>query len=136
MPPSSSLAGYSLVELELKTGRTHQIRVHLTHRGYPIVGDDMYGGQSLFWNESAEKIVAEDRTPGSESRGTQTPLMTRVALHAATISFKHPADGRPMAFTAPLPPDLAATLAALGRMDNLSPDLTPPGATVRLVPET
>ena len=129
--------GYSLVELELKSGRTHQIRVHLTHRGFPIAGDDMYGGRALVWDLKANSVSsAVDRTPGWESRATQSPLIGRVALHAATLAFKHPADGRPMAFSAPLPSDLLRTLDALREMDKLSVALTPPGATVNIPPRT
>ncbi len=134
-----AVKGYSLVELELKSGRTHQIRVHLTHRGFPITGDDMYGGRDLWWDEKNHRVSEEeDRTPGSESRATQSrcALMGRVALHAATLSFKHPADGRPMSFNAPLPPDLAATLEAMRNMDKLSVALTPPGATVSIPART
>lgn len=128
--------GYSLVELELKSGRTHQIRVHLTHRGYPITGDDMYGGRPLTWIEKEQRVSSDvDRTPGSESRATPY-LIGRVALHAATLSFKHPADGRQMSFQAPLPEDLASALAALRAMDKLSVVLSPPGATVSIPPRT
>jgi len=72
----------TLVELELKTGRTHQIRVHLTHLGYPIVGDDMYAGRPYVTPEGATLI--------------DTP-----ALHAALLAFEHPITGEPMVFTAP-----------------------------------
>ncbi len=111
LQPLPSEQAISVVEVELKTGRTHQIRVHLSHRGFPIVADDMYTG----------KLAAG---------------MTRVALHAATLQFKHPSDGRPMAFQASLPADMAAALATLANMDNLSTVQTPPGSTVRLEGET
>lgn len=101
----------SLLELELKTGRTHQIRVHLSNRGFPIVADDMYTGKPLAG-------------------------MARVALHAATLQFKHPIDGRPLAFQAPLPADMAGAIATLASMDNLSTVQTPPGATVHLDGQT
>jgi 23S rRNA pseudouridine1911/1915/1917 synthase len=136
-PGDARDTGFSLVELELKSGRTHQIRVHLTHRGYPIAGDDMYGGKPLAWDEKEQRVTSDiDRTPGAEMKSTQIPLMGRVALHAATLAFKHPADGRPMSFTAPLPTDLASTLDALRRMDKLSVALTPPGATVSIPDRT
>ncbi len=79
--------GYSLVELELRTGRTHQIRVHLSHRGYPIVGDDMYGGR-----HSVERDFG-----GTNDR----PAMMRQALHAAYLGIRHPISNDPMTFTAP-----------------------------------
>lgn len=71
--------GYSLVELELKTGRTHQIRVHLSHLGHPIVGDDMYGGREFVLPDGA---------------GIVRPM-----LHAALLSFAHPVRGEAMVFT-------------------------------------
>lgn len=82
----------SLVEVELKTGRTHQIRVHLMHRGYPLVADDLYGGRPLALH-TGERI-------------------DRVALHAARLSFRHPITHAPMTFTAHFPPDLRAFLSA------------------------
>lgn len=85
---------YSLVELELKTGRTHQIRVHLSHLGWPIVGDDMYGGKPL---------VAHDGTI----------LIARQALHAGLLAFTHPVSDRQLEFRAPLPPDLRTAVAHL-----------------------
>ncbi|MHC4447550.1 MAG: RluA family pseudouridine synthase, partial [Planctomycetota bacterium] len=84
---------FTLLELELKTGRTHQIRVHLAHLGYPIVGDDMYGG----------------RKSGSDSQ----PLIDRPALHAARLGFTHPMTQRPLVFQAPLPADMAKLVGAL-----------------------
>jgi 23S rRNA pseudouridine1911/1915/1917 synthase len=68
---------YSLVELDLKTGRTHQIRVHLAHLGHSIVGDDMYGGREL---ELPDRVIG-------------CPM-----LHAAMLSFAHPISGDPMRF--------------------------------------
>lgn len=76
------LADASLVELELETGRTHQIRVHLAHLGHPLIGDSQYGGRSL------------------------SPLR-RQALHAARLAFAHPVSGAPLSLEAPLPADMA-----------------------------
>lgn len=73
--------GYTMLELLLETGRTHQIRVHLSHIGYPIVGDILYGSVS-------------------ES------LIERQALHAACLSFRHPVTNQCMEFKAPLPDDI------------------------------
>ena len=91
--------GFTLLELELKTGRTHQIRLHLQHLGYPIVGDDIYGGKH-------QKVL--DIVP----RGVQCDLertdflMQRQALHAAYLEFTHPTTNEPAVFTAPLHGDM------------------------------
>ena len=82
--------GGMLVTCNLETGRTHQIRMHLSEAGCPLLGDEMYGGRSV----------------------AETALISRVALHAATLGFCHP-DGRELDFDAPLPEDFAAALAAL-----------------------
>ena len=84
----------ALLEAELKTGRTHQIRVHLTHLGFPLAGDDKYG--DFAWN----RMLAKEG-------------LKRMFLHAHRIRFAHPADGREIAITSPLPADLAAYLARL-----------------------
>jgi 23S rRNA pseudouridine1911/1915/1917 synthase len=79
--------GVSALRCRLHTGRTHQIRVHLAHEGYPLVADALYGGRPL--------------------RG-----MARQALHAAELAFAHPIDGRLLEFGSPLPADLAAAWMA------------------------
>lgn len=85
---------FSLLEAELKTGRTHQIRVHLAHLGYPVVGDDKYGDFAL------NKALARDGLP-------------RMFLHACRTIVRHPASGTPLRLEAPLPPELEAFLARL-----------------------
>lgn len=80
---------YSLVEVELKTGRTHQIRVHLQTLGFPLLGDDKYGDFAL------NKLLLKSGLP-------------RMFLHAAHLCLQHPVSGEAMAFHAPLPVDLAA----------------------------
>jgi 23S rRNA pseudouridine955/2504/2580 synthase len=87
--------GFSLLDAELRTGRTHQIRVHLAHLGYPILGDEKYGDFAL--NRSLK------------SRG-----LRRMFLHAAHLAFDHPASGAAMELDAPLPSDLKAFLDNLG----------------------
>ncbi len=91
--------GYSLVELELRTGRTHQIRVHLAHIGYPLMGDDMYGGSHI-----TEREIGGDN---------DAPLMTRQALHAAFLGVRHPISNEPMTFQAPLWADMQRTVDLL-----------------------
>jgi len=90
---------FSLLEADLKTGRTHQIRVHLSHLGFPIVGDDKYGDFEL------NKRVA---------RGADTPRLARMFLHAGGTAFKHPVTSRPMALEAPLPTECAEFLKGIG----------------------
>ena len=87
--------GFSLLQLTPKTGRTHQIRVHLAYIKHPIVADDMYGGRLVYpWQLT-------DSEPA-----VQQPLINRVALHAYMIEFKHPSTGKTVEFEAPLPQDM------------------------------
>jgi 23S rRNA pseudouridine1911/1915/1917 synthase len=101
--------GFALLELDLRTGRTHQIRVHLSHRGYPIAGDDLYGGRHL---------RGEDLPGGGDPAA---PLLMRQALHAALLEFRHPERDETLRFHAPLRADMLATIARLdaagGRRD-------------------
>ena len=94
--------GYSLLKVRIKTGRTHQIRVHLAHIKHPVVADDMYGGKAVYlWQlQNAEPSA-------------QPPLLDRVALHAYSIEFIHPTTGKPVLFEAPLPEDMQNFLEML-----------------------
>lgn len=94
--------GYSLLELELRTGRTHQIRVHLSHLGWSIVGDDMYGGKILTQGDLDASADAPDEI-----------IMGRQALHAALLSFKHPMTQELLTFTAPIRGDMATCITML-----------------------
>ena len=98
--------GYSLIELDLKTGRTHQIRLHLQHLGYPIVGDDIYGGKHLKISDIVPRGVdcEFDR---------QDFVIKRQALHAGYLSFAHPITDSPSEFTAPLHGDMAVLVKLL-----------------------
>ena len=86
--------GISLVELELETGRTHQIRVHLSKLGHPVIGDPTYG---------SSKRVAE--IPSSGARNKVLALKGQ-ALHAFLLGFNHPVTGQYLEFTYPLPEDM------------------------------
>ena len=88
------MPGVTLVHVAIATGRTHQIRVHLSEIGHPIVGDAVYGGQR--------------RRVGGDLRPVLT--LDRPFLHAGRLVFHHPADGRKMEFEAPLPADLRSVL--------------------------
>ncbi len=99
-------AEFTLVELELKSGRTHQIRVHLSHLGYPIVGDDIYGGRHL----TVGDIVGPAGAPDLSAR---EPVIQRQALHAALLGFVHPISEHAMEFQAPLHADMALLVKLL-----------------------
>ena len=89
-----NLRGVSLIHVAIATGRTHQIRVHLSAIGHPVVGDPTYGG--------VHRHVADD------VRAVQR--LERPFLHAASLKFTHPTDKRVMEFESPLPPDLQAVI--------------------------
>jgi 23S rRNA pseudouridine1911/1915/1917 synthase len=98
----SATPAISLLELTLETGRTHQIRVHLKHKGHPLVGDPLYG--EARW----KSLPASLRTP--------LQSFPRPALHAWRLAFAHPVTGAPLAFEAPVPEDLRTLWhAATGR---------------------
>jgi len=97
---------FALVRCQPLTGRTHQIRVHLTHVGLPILADKLYSGR--------DRITRGDLL-GSQARGDDHDhvLLTRQALHAHRLKFLHPATGEPLEIRSPLPPDMAETLETL-----------------------
>jgi 23S rRNA pseudouridine1911/1915/1917 synthase len=90
-----SYAGATLVEARLATGRTHQIRVHFSTIGHPVLGDVVYGKQTHL------------------QRGTRKIPFPRQMLHAATLGFAHPVTGAALSFSAPVPPDMAAAIELL-----------------------
>ncbi len=86
--------------MTLKTGRTHQIRVHLADAGHAVVGDDKYGDRSL-----AKSLARGDAVPGCR--------FDRMFLHARRLRLLHPANGEPVTLEAPLPPACERLLEAL-----------------------
>ncbi len=92
--------GYTLVDLHPKTGRTHQLRVHMASIGHPIVGDTLYGGH----------LVSERDLTGS---GSNDPLFTHQCLHARRIKLRHPIHETPLQIEAPLHPNIQALLDLL-----------------------
>lgn len=92
---------FALLEAELKTGRTHQIRVHLASSGFPILGDEKYGDFAL--NKQLQKAT--------ETRGA----LRRMFLHAHKITFTHPDSGAKMTLQAPLPAECDRFLVSLGQ---------------------
>lgn len=95
-------AGASLVEVELETGRTHQIRVHLSEAGHPLLADATYGGTRL------EKGLSSQAPARLAARA-----IGRQALHAQRLCFDHPTSGERVCFEAPLPPDFEEALRIL-----------------------
>src|SRR5688572_4919820 len=94
--------GYAAVKVLPKTGRTHQIRVHLAHIGCPVLCDKLYSGRSRITRGELRRSLADE-----------TILLDRLALHARRLALAHPETGAPIEFTTPLPPDIEAVLAEL-----------------------
>ncbi len=93
---------YALVEMKPKTGRTHQLRVHMTAIGCPLVGDKIYGVEDEIFLQSLDGALSQENK--------ERLVLERHALHNHRISFYHPVDARQMELTAPLPADMAALL--------------------------
>lgn len=91
----------SLVECTLETGRTHQIRVHMTHIGHPLIGDQEYGKGFMTKVKALPPALA-----------SSIAKLNRQALHAASLSFEHPSSGALMRFESPVPPDMQDVLTA------------------------
>lgn len=95
------LGAFTAVDVQLETGRTHQIRVHMAHRGYPLLGDPVYGGRQ--------------QVPGGMRTAARDTLRAfpRQALHAQRLTFMHPTRGENCDFESPVPPDLQQLLSVL-----------------------
>ena len=98
------LDGFTLIEADLRTGRTHQIRVHFSTLGCPVVGDSLYGAPRR------ERVASETLPP-----------LERNFLHSARLAFAHPRTGKQIDVRAPLPPELANYLKTLGRATHTDP---------------
>jgi 23S rRNA pseudouridine1911/1915/1917 synthase len=97
--------GFSVLRLRLITGRTHQIRVHVAAKGWPIVGDAVYGRKFA-------------RTTGGETVAVARAF-PRQALHAWRLTLRQPTSGKPLSIVAPLPEDLRQLSKALGLLDDI-----------------
>jgi len=97
------IGGFALLRVRIHTGRTHQIRVHLKHRGHPVVGDRDYGGRrfSSLSNPAMERLLAS---------------FDRLALHAHSLEFHHPESGEPLAFESPLPREFLTLLEEMRKL--------------------
>ena len=100
--------GYALLKLSPRTGRTHQLRVHMQYLKHSIVADDMYGGKMVYpWQ-------IEDRDPSPEE-----PLMSRTALHAWKLKIKHPTTDQEQEYTADPPADMQGLIENLRKYRKL-----------------
>jgi 23S rRNA pseudouridine1911/1915/1917 synthase len=107
--------GFAAVKVLPKTGRTHQIRVHLAHVGCPVLCDKLYGGHTKVTRGELRKrnhssVAKNDRSDDDEV------ILARQALHARRIKLAHPASGEPIEFIAPLPADLNEVLIELRKL--------------------
>jgi 23S rRNA pseudouridine1911/1915/1917 synthase len=96
---------FNLAEFRLETGRTHQIRVHLSSLGHPLLGDPLYGGRGRL--ASVEPLILRQALQ----------KLRRQALHAVSLGFAHPVTGKKLEFSSPLPDDMGNTIALLRRLD-------------------
>jgi 23S rRNA pseudouridine1911/1915/1917 synthase len=98
---------HALLALEPKTGRTHQLRVHMAHLGHPILCDHLYGDPRPVWRSSVDpSIPLED----------DAIVLQRLALHSHRLELSHPITGGPLAIESPLPPDLVAAIEELASL--------------------
>ncbi len=102
--------GFAAVRVLPKTGRTHQIRVHLSHVGCPVLCDRQYGGRARLTRGELRRVPEDDFV-----------LLQRQALHARRLRLAHPRTGRPLEVEAPLPDDMAAVLEALRAYRGVGP---------------
>ncbi len=102
---------FALAEVQIQTGRTHQIRVHFQAIGHPLAVDRIYGQRKAFYLSEVKKHYKLGKF--EEER----PLISRVSLHAHQLSFIHPSTQERVHFTAPIPKDLAVTIKQLHKYD-------------------
>ncbi|QDV27275.1 RluA family pseudouridine synthase [Aureliella helgolandensis] len=102
--------GIASVKVEPKTGRTHQIRVHLDHVGTPVLCDRLYAGHSRISRGEVLRRMARKEPPQA---GDEEVLLARQALHARRIAFTHPISGKPLTIESPIPPDMQSVLDVL-----------------------
>ncbi|MEZ4988137.1 MAG: RluA family pseudouridine synthase [Saprospiraceae bacterium] len=103
---------HTQLEVQIFTGRTHQIRVHLKAIGHPLLGDALYGRQPQFFLSS---IKGKKYNVGKDDE--ELPLLSRTALHAHFLQFMHPETGEPVRFSVEMPKDLRAVIQQLNKWD-------------------
>lgn len=114
--------GYALIKCLPRTGRTHQIRVHLRSMGLPLVGDAMYGGELL--------LLSRLKRNYRVGKNGERPLLDRTALHATQLVVTHPVTGAVVEINAPWPKDLEVAVKYLRRFAPLTLDVLPPPGEV------
>lgn len=100
----------TLLKVEIKTGRTHQIRVHMAYIGHPLLVDELYANTAAFYFSSIKKKY---KATGEEER----PTIARLTLHALQVTLLHPVTQKEVTFTAPLPKDMETVLKLLRKYD-------------------
>jgi 23S rRNA pseudouridine1911/1915/1917 synthase len=106
-------ANHTRIAVNLETGRTHQIRVHMAHRHYPLVGDPVYGGRPRIPKGASSELIDTLRS------------FPRQALHARLLGLVHPESGKDLQFECPLPDDILRLLEVLEREDPLTANAQP-----------
>ena len=101
----SAYGKFSLLEVVIETGRTHQIRVHLASAGHPVVGDTLYG--------APREIIAKTDSGRKKDSPQKSAALRRNFLHATAIELLHPRTGAPLAFSRPMPPELKDFLSVI-----------------------
>lgn len=101
----------AFLEVKIKTGRTHQIRVHFASAGHPLLIDPLYGTGSLFFLSSIKKGY-------KQTEEEERPILARLSLHASSLSFAHPFTKQVINVTSPLPKDLALAVQLLEKYDS------------------
>lgn len=100
----------TLLDVEIKTGRTHQIRVHMAHIGHPLLVDELYGNSPAFYFSTIKKGY---KHTGDEEH----PTIARLTLHASRLTLIHPSKNEEITFNAPLPKDMETVLKLLRKYD-------------------